>query len=59
MNSEEESKVERIYQVKLSKYKDDAIDDAFKLLLYEEALIEVQYSLEYNVRKANQSETNI
>lgn len=59
MNSEEESKVERIYQVKLSKYKDDAIDDAFKLLLYEEALIEVQYSLEYNGRKANQSETNI
>lgn len=59
MNSEEESKVERIYQAKLAKYKDDIPDDAFELLLYEEALSEVLYSLEYNGRKANQSETNI
>ena len=59
MNSEEENKVERIYQAKLAKYKDDIPDDAFKLLLYEEALSEVLYSLEYNDRKANQSETNI
>lgn len=59
MNSEEENKVERIYQAKLAKYKDDIPDDAFKLLLYEEALSEVLCSLEYNGRKANQSETNI
>lgn len=59
MNSEEESKVERIYQAKLAKYKDDIPDDAFKLLLYEEALSEVLYSLEHNGRKAKQSETNI
>ena len=59
MNSQEENKVERIYQAKLAKYKDDIPDDAFKLLLYEEALSEVLCSLEYNGRKANQSETNI
>ena len=59
MNSEEENKVERIYQAKLAKYKDDIPDDAFKLLLYEEALSEVLCSVEYNGRKANQSETNI
>lgn len=59
MNSEEKSKVERTYQTKLAKYKDDIPDDAFKLLLYEEALSEVLCSLEYNGRKANQSETNI
>lgn len=59
MNSEEENKVERICQAKLAKYKDDIPDDAFKLLLYEEALSEVLCSLEHNGRKANQSETNI
>ena len=59
MSREEENKVERIYQAKLAKYKDDIPDDAFKLLLYEEAVIEVLCSLEHNGRKANQSETNI
>lgn len=52
MNSDEyKSKVERIYQTKLAKYKDNVIDDAFKLLLYEEALSEVLYSLEYKRQK--------
>lgn len=60
MNSDEyRSKVERIYQAKLAKYKDDIPDDAFKLLLYEEALIEVQYSMKYDGRRADTSETDI
>jgi hypothetical protein len=59
MNDEIKNRIERIYQTKLAKYKDDIPDDAFKLLLHEEALSEVLCSLEYNGRKANQSETNI
>lgn len=60
MNSDEyKSKVERIYQVKLAKYKDNIIDDAFKLILYEEAENEVLQSLKYDGRKADTSETDI
>lgn len=39
--------------------KDNIIDDAFKLILYEEAENEVLCSLKYDGRKADTSETDI